>query len=281
MKGNRKTSRCSRSRDGFRWLIALGAMVLSGLAPDVSASSSSASYRILHESVDAGGRRATGGLYTADASLGGVFGISAASVGDSMARAGYAGQLNEAPVPRTDAIERPSGHPVKLQVTKILANDSDWEGDAITLSLPGNSSDAGGTVSTSDGWVFYLPPSHAPHVAEDSFQYRVTDSYGGTALGRIVVLVSNPQETAEEIENPPNRLIWEREGNLLKVTFLGIPGATYKLQYRASISAGDVWQDYPNSSAPHLQVAGANGLYLFTIHLAGEQGFFRAVPHRP
>lgn len=54
---------------------------------------SSASYSIPVEATDAGGKRATSGSYTVDASVGGVAGISTVASPAVTAKAGYAGQL--------------------------------------------------------------------------------------------------------------------------------------------------------------------------------------------
>ena len=55
----------------------------------------SASYSILTESADAGGKRATSTAYTNDGSLGGIAGISTAAAPAETAKSGYLGQLSE------------------------------------------------------------------------------------------------------------------------------------------------------------------------------------------
>jgi hypothetical protein len=237
--------------------------------------------QIQHGILDSGGRRTAGGTVVLDGSLGGLGGPSSGA--SIVLRAGYAGQLNEAPAARNDAIERPSGSPTKLQIAKLRANDTDSEADLIVLTLPGGTSANGGTVSLSEGWIFYIPPTGLLADTDDVFTYLASDAYGTSSLGRVFVVVANPEEDSLDILNPPNRLRWERIGDQLAVTFVGIPGAEYKLQFRASLMAGDSWSDFPNVENPFVETAGpGDGVYTFSITLPDDaQGYFRAVPRGP
>src|SRR5687768_3505286 len=61
------------------------------------AASSSASYTILHDALDAGGSRAQSGRYLVDASLVSFGGLSTSTVSTVITRVGFAGQLNDPP----------------------------------------------------------------------------------------------------------------------------------------------------------------------------------------
>ena len=70
----------------------------------------------------------------------------------------------------------------------VLANDSDLDGDTVSLDLvtmPTN----GTAVVNPDGTVTYTP--NANYTGADSFTYRVSDGHGGTATGTVTVTVNN------------------------------------------------------------------------------------------
>src|SRR5688572_30199773 len=79
----------------YRILLNIGFAVTLGVTAQ-AASRSSASYKIPTDTVDAAGRRATGGNYANEGSLGGIGGISSSvPAPPKLVKHGYVGQLYE------------------------------------------------------------------------------------------------------------------------------------------------------------------------------------------
>src|SRR5688500_7442657 len=78
----------------YRMLLNIGFVVTLGVTAQ-AASRSSASYKIPTDTVDAAGRRATGGNYANEGSLGGIGGISSVPAPPKLVKHGYVGQLYE------------------------------------------------------------------------------------------------------------------------------------------------------------------------------------------
>lgn len=92
--------------------------------------------------------------------------------------------VNDAPVAKADTASTEFGKPV---VVKVLANDTDVDGD--TLSIKSVGAAANGTlVKNADGTVTYTPK--AGFSGTDSFTYVVTDGKGGEATAKATVTVA-------------------------------------------------------------------------------------------
>ncbi len=73
----------------------------------------------------------------------------------------------------------------------VLGNDSDPDGDALTVSAVGTPTY--GTSSTDGTLVYYSP---GPNFAgSDSFTYTISDGYGGTATATVHVQLTDPSTT--------------------------------------------------------------------------------------
>ena len=101
---------------------------------------------------------------------------------------------NHPPVAVDDSATTDQGTPVTI---KVLANDTDPDGDVLTVTAFSATSKQGGNVSCTDaGWCTYTPlPTF---VGSDSFTYVVSDGKGGASTGTVTVLV---EEVAEN--RPP------------------------------------------------------------------------------
>jgi lysophospholipase L1-like esterase len=70
----------------------------------------------------------------------------------------------------------------------VLANDSDLDGDSLTVLSFDDTSSAGGTVSVNfDGSFNYTPPAN--FTGSDSFNYTVSDGQGGSATATATIVV--------------------------------------------------------------------------------------------
>ncbi len=81
----------------------------------------------------------------------------------------------------------------------LLANDSDPEGEALTVSAFDAASEAGGTVDVQpDGSFTYTPAD--PFWGEDAFTYTAQDASGGTATARARIAVAPTTELLGDVE---------------------------------------------------------------------------------
>ena len=93
---------------------------------------------------------------------------------------------NRPPVAGGDSAATEVGKGVTIAV---LANDSDPDGDALTLTAATNPPKGTATVSTDKKSIRYQPD--AGYKGSDSFSYTVSDGRGGTAQGSVVVAVGS------------------------------------------------------------------------------------------
>ena len=92
--------------------------------------------------------------------------------------------VNDLPVAVDDSAATDEDTPVTITV---LANDSDIDGDALSLDEVGRPT-AGSAVVNADGTATYTPNPN--YFGPDSFTYRVSDGHGGTATGTVSITVA-------------------------------------------------------------------------------------------
>ena len=101
--------------------------------------------------------------------------------------------LNGVPVAADDAVT--VGFESSANIIDVLANDSDPENDALTIT--GVSAPANGSASIAAGGISYTPA--AGFTGTDSFSYTISDGNGGTASATVTVTV----ETAGDSNQAP------------------------------------------------------------------------------
>lgn len=125
---------------------------------------------------------------------------------------------NQPPVAVDDEVETDHDTPVTIDV---LANDSDPDGDTLTVDTVGTP--ANGTATHTSDQVTYTPdPGFA---GTDTFTYTVTDGHGGAAQATVTVTVHEPPN------NPPDIAGIDDQVNTV--------GDTVHLQVQASDPDGD------------------------------------------
>ncbi len=75
----------------------------------------------------------------------------------------------------------------------VLANDTDPDGDALTVTAAGPAGRGMATVNPGGGSVLYTPTANLCGV--DTFPYTISDGRGGTAVGSVTVTVACPANT--------------------------------------------------------------------------------------
>lgn len=94
--------------------------------------------------------------------------------------------VNRAPVAVDDTASTPADTAVTVDV---LANDSDADGDTLTISAFDATSTGGGTVSCA-ATCNYTPATG--FTGDDSFTYTIDDGFGGSATATVTVSVAPP-----------------------------------------------------------------------------------------
>jgi CshA-type fibril repeat protein len=111
--------------------------------------------------------------------------------------------VNGPPVAADDAATTPEDQAVTIEV---LANDSDPNGDALSVSISGAPAH-GAATANGDGTVSYQPA--ADFVGEDAFVYTVEDGRGGSDSATVRVTVTAVNDSPEAVDDaattPENR----------------------------------------------------------------------------
>ena len=148
--------------------------------------------------------------------------------------------LASPPLANPDAVLRFAEGGVRINASDLTANDTVAIYDDLTVIAVSSNSAAGGNVSLNGPWIYYAPP--AGGAASDTFTYTVSDGHCGTDMGTVTVQVTtdNPQ--------PLHFAIGRMGDGSLQLTFDGIPGETYHIDYSDSLSPPN-WQMLTNQTA--------------------------------
>jgi FtsP/CotA-like multicopper oxidase with cupredoxin domain len=125
---------------------------------------------------------------------------------------------NAAPVANPDPAATDLNTPV---VVNVLANDTDGNGDVLTIASFDAASTLGGTVDClANGDCTYTPPAGATAGSDDTFGYVATDGYLNSMTGTVTVALSDPAPNVNvaPVANADNYSIGEANvliGNVL------------------------------------------------------------------
>ncbi|SDG17401.1 Ig-like domain-containing protein [Pelagibacterium luteolum] len=137
--------------------------------------------------------------------------------------------VNDAPVATGDTASVNEGGNV---VVTVLSNDSDIDGDALSVSGVGTPSN-GTAVINSNGTITYTP--NAGYTGPDSFSYTINDGKGGTATASVAVTVhpvnDAPVATGDSVSVNEDGAVAiavlandsDPDGDVLTVTGVGTP----------------------------------------------------------
>jgi hypothetical protein len=98
--------------------------------------------------------------------------------------------VNDAPVAAGELYNTVEDTVVSIGVVSLLANDSDVDGDTLSVGVLANA--VGGSASLAGGTVTFTPTANYNGVA--SFDYRVDDGYGGSTWATAIVAVQAVQD---------------------------------------------------------------------------------------
>jgi hypothetical protein len=136
--------------------------------------------------------------------------------------------VNDAPTAVADTLTANMNTAATISAATLVANDTDPDGDALTVSAVVSPSAAGGTVSLFSNIVTYQPATN--FFGTDSFTYKVSDAKGGTNSGTVAVTVLQPNAY---------RLSLQKTNSIFRLSFIGVPGQSYNFQ--ASTNLGGSW----------------------------------------
>lgn len=135
----------------------------------------------------------------------------------------------------------------KISAIKIVLNDSDADGDFLTVTAVSPTSAQGADVVLIWPWIYYLPPPGFNDT--DTFSYTISDGYGGTATALIQILIEPPTIGTLNIVG-----IETLSDGTRRIRFAGVPSFTYHVEASSDLAVwtwlGDV-------------TAGANGSFEF------------------
>lgn len=183
--------------------------------------------------------------------------------------------VNKAPVLGADTLTRVSGdRVVKVKSSVLLANDTDSDGDALTIESVSTALPAGATVGISGAFIVYSVPSGT--TGGGSFSYTIADGLGGHRVtGTVTVIEAVGSVTSDAAV--PQSVAADGRDTVLK--WLGVPRRLYRVQYTTSAGAPFTWRDF----APPVELAAArsNVVGLFThrdVNPPEASRLYRAVP---
>jgi hypothetical protein len=130
---------------------------------------------------------------------------------------------NRPPVAMDNAAGVTEGRAARIPLAKLLANDSDPDGDSLQVITVSPTSARGASVRLTSSNVTYQALLGV--TGTDVFSYTVTDGQGGTATAAVVMLLRGVNEPSQ---NLVGGLVLTPHGVLVR--FAGIPGRTYVIQ---------------------------------------------------
>jgi alpha-tubulin suppressor-like RCC1 family protein len=188
-----------------------------------------------------------------------TFATSALSMGDRSITAEYSGDASyyssisspliqtvnasgHPPVAVNDTLGSVENQAVWLPAAKLAANDTDPDGDTLTVTAVSATSTNGGTVTLDYGYITYYPPTDV--TGADSFTYTVSDGHGNTDTGTVNVTIASSTAVSLNVVYGP-----VVEYGDFVVRFAGTPGCEYTIEYTDSLDSPN-WQWYANVTAP-------------------------------
>ena len=148
---------------------------------------------------------------------------------------------------------------MSIAAAKILAQASDPDADALSLTAVFGPSAHGGTVALA-GDLNYTPP--AGYAGTDTFDVLITDARGASVRGTVTITLSAP--AAGQGHNLTDFTLHNGQADMV---FRGIPGRSYTVQRSTDMVT---WSDFATVTA------GADGKISFTDPAPpAPSGFYR------
>lgn len=122
---------------------------------------------------------------------------------------------NNAPVANDDTVKSFQKSPITIPITKLLSNDSDSDGDSLTITAVNNAVDGTVTLNHNRDLVIFTPNRNFQGNA--SFEYTLSDNQGDTDIGLVTVKVCHNidgTENHDHLQGSDRKdIIWGFGGN--------------------------------------------------------------------
>jgi hypothetical protein len=135
--------------------------------------------------------------------------------------------VNRLPVANNDGAATSAGKPVGIAKGKLLDNDTDADGDTLTITSVTLSTNGATVLLTSTNVIYTPQPGFS---GLDQFSYTISDGRGGTATANVQVLVLSgdvPSGNTVSIVVVPGGV---------RLRFAGVPGRSYQIQRTPTLS---------------------------------------------
>jgi hypothetical protein len=154
----------------------------------------------------------------------------------------------QAPVAAHDTIQTIKNREVSVSATKLLANDTDADGDTLTITAVTTPGTSGGKVVFAAGTITYTPPTN--FIGTDFFSYTVNDGRGYQANANVKVVINSDVAAPLNVVSGP-----VLTNGQFTVRFTGTPGTTYSVEYSDTIN-NPVWHWLINVTTPSTSETG-------------------------
>ncbi len=95
--------------------------------------------------------------------------------------------VNDAPIANPDYLSCKGTLTSTISISSLLGNDTDVDGDTLTLYSFSSASNAGGKITRNGNYLYYTP---APNCSSDYFSYTISDGNGGYATGKASITIT-------------------------------------------------------------------------------------------
>jgi hypothetical protein len=182
------------------------------------------------------------------------------------------GVPNAVPVANPDTVSRwNSTTRTKVALSTLLANDTDADLDPLNITGVGGALPTGASVSLMGNFVIYTAP--AVDSGNGSFTYTLSDGIT-TATGTVTV----NEIAIPAPNNPANSATISASGADFRMTFIGVPGFGYRVQYTTQFTPPQTWNEFSPAAT---YTASASGIFTHTDFAPGGPGrLYRAIPNR-
>jgi hypothetical protein len=175
---------------------------------------------------------------------------------------------------KPDLIERADTMAVvKVQVGRLLANDTDPGGGPLNITSVGDAQPAGASVVLVGGFVVYTAPGAT--AGDGSFTYTLCGGPGGKPVtGTVTVREKGTATEVAEDSGPTDRggKIEVKEADVV-LTHIGVPFRSYGLQFTTDTAAPYRWNEF---EPPVVLEAPASGVITYTdVAPGGATRFYR------
>jgi len=103
-------------------------------------------------------------------------------------------QDNHPPLVNDDTVNTEKNTPLVIATSLLLTNDTDVDGDLLTITFISPGTAKGATLQLVGGQILYTPPTG--FIGTDTFTYTADDGHGGSSMAIVTVIVGDTSPQA-------------------------------------------------------------------------------------